>query len=59
MGASGAGLRKTIKYLKKIIYFIYLKKWCAMMDILTRISNGLVVNRPTPLTPPNNDNNLL
>jgi hypothetical protein len=31
----------------------------AMMDILTRISNGLVVNRPTPLTPPNNDNNLL
>jgi len=31
----------------------------AMMDILTRVSNGLVVNRPTPLTPPNNDNNLL
>jgi hypothetical protein len=31
----------------------------AMMDILTRISNGIVVKRPTPRTPPNNDNNLI
>ncbi len=31
----------------------------AMMDIITRISNGIVVNRPTPRTPPNNDNNLI
>ncbi len=29
------------------------------MDILTRISNGIVVKRPTPRTPPNNDNNLI